>query len=399
MSESTAVYPNNLKTWEFGKEGPQNFCSERETIAGRQGASENGDSEVNPTSPKTKSSSCLGKITTIIPTYKRPKLLRRALSSVLRQTYPYFEVHVYDNASGDETEEVVNEFREKDARVKYHQHPENIGMMGNYEFAMKEVKTPYFSVLSDDDLVLPWFFETALKGFESFPEVAFSAASTLIMSEKGEIVRVPLDFWPKEGFFSSVEGLTEMISKYPIPTCILFRKEVIDEVPIDRGNVLTWDCDFLLQVAARHPIFISKRPCGIFLHHDTSYSNAQTFNKWQDALKRISKRIEALEFLPATAKMGAINLIDNDLKICNRSFIIIHLVNKRFEESFNCAKLFRETYGDSFDSLILLISSKICCLFPLFVRLLLLIRNVKMLKKAKLFRSYVQYAKWLWEFQ
>jgi glycosyltransferase involved in cell wall biosynthesis len=35
---------------------------------------------------------------------------------------------IYDNASGDETAEVVSEFAKKDARVKYHCHPENIGM-------------------------------------------------------------------------------------------------------------------------------------------------------------------------------------------------------------------------------------------------------------------------------
>ena len=42
-------------------------------------------------------------ITTIIPTYQRPQLLRCAIQSVLDQTYANFQVCVYDNASGDET--------------------------------------------------------------------------------------------------------------------------------------------------------------------------------------------------------------------------------------------------------------------------------------------------------
>ncbi len=48
-------------------------------------------------------------ITTVIPTYRRPKLLRRAIESVLAQTYPHLKVTVFDNASGDETPEVVAE--------------------------------------------------------------------------------------------------------------------------------------------------------------------------------------------------------------------------------------------------------------------------------------------------
>ncbi len=66
-------------------------------------------------------------ITTIIPTYRRPKLLRRAIKSVLNQTYPHFQVCVYDNASGDETALVVDEIAKADPRVKYYCHSENIG--------------------------------------------------------------------------------------------------------------------------------------------------------------------------------------------------------------------------------------------------------------------------------
>ena len=54
------IYRNNSKNREFGKEGPQNFRSERAAIALGQGASENGNSGVNPTPPKTDFSSCFG---------------------------------------------------------------------------------------------------------------------------------------------------------------------------------------------------------------------------------------------------------------------------------------------------------------------------------------------------
>jgi len=54
------LYRNNLKNREFGKEMPQNFCSERETIAKRQDLSENRNFEEMPTPPKTDSSGCFG---------------------------------------------------------------------------------------------------------------------------------------------------------------------------------------------------------------------------------------------------------------------------------------------------------------------------------------------------
>ena len=44
----------------FGKEAPQNSCPERVTIAERQGASDEEDSEEKPTLSKTDSSGCFG---------------------------------------------------------------------------------------------------------------------------------------------------------------------------------------------------------------------------------------------------------------------------------------------------------------------------------------------------
>ena len=55
----TRIYTNNLKNWEFDEKAPQNFCPERATIAGRQGASEDTNFEVRPQLSKTNSSGCL----------------------------------------------------------------------------------------------------------------------------------------------------------------------------------------------------------------------------------------------------------------------------------------------------------------------------------------------------
>src|SRR5512136_722492 len=94
-------------------------------------------------------------ITTVIPTFRRPYLLRRAIQSVLNQTYPHFQVWVYDDASGDETASVVSAIAQRDRRVHYYCHPRNIGMIANFSYSIKSTPPPYFSMLCDDDLLLP----------------------------------------------------------------------------------------------------------------------------------------------------------------------------------------------------------------------------------------------------
>jgi len=70
-------------------------------------------------------------ITTIIPTYRRPKLLLMAVLSVLEQTYPNFRNWIYGNDSQNKTAEVAARLAAQDPRVKYHCHKENIGAVAN----------------------------------------------------------------------------------------------------------------------------------------------------------------------------------------------------------------------------------------------------------------------------
>jgi glycosyltransferase involved in cell wall biosynthesis len=322
-------------------------------------------------------------ITTIIPTFQRPQLLKRAVSSVLNQTYTQLQVQVYDNASGDETKDIVQEYMQSDPRVKYHCHPHNIGMMSNYAYALKEVQTPYFSLLSDDDVISPWFCDVALQDLQKFPEAAFCACSTTVLSETGDTIRVPLDLWTREGYFVPPDGLLEMISKYPIPTTILFNRKVLSEISIDMDNALMWDCDFLLQIAAKYPIIINKRPCGIFLHHEGSYSNAQDFQKWKRAYRILEQRLQHNPLLSIEVKNAAVKLIKNDLKMTKRAFILRSLFDKKFTEACQYAELFYKKYGLSSSSIMLWIASHVCRVFPPAIYPLYLLRKIKKMMNNK----------------
>ena len=56
-------------------------------------------------------------ITISIPTHNRPKLLKKAISSILNQTYKDFKLVILDNASSPSTLNVVNDF--DDIRISY----------------------------------------------------------------------------------------------------------------------------------------------------------------------------------------------------------------------------------------------------------------------------------------
>jgi len=93
------------------------------------------------------------KVSVIIPTYNRAKLLPRAVNSVLNQTFKDFELIIVDDASTDNTEEVVRRY--KDHRIKYIRHKTNKGISISTNEGINKSKGQYIAFQDSDDEWLP----------------------------------------------------------------------------------------------------------------------------------------------------------------------------------------------------------------------------------------------------
>jgi len=212
-------------------------------------------------------------ITTIILTYHRPKLLARAINSVLSQTYPHIRICIYDNGNDKETFDVVTALMKKNKRIIYHRHDSNIGGAANIDYGMRRVDTEYFSFLSDDDVLLPTFYENSIYAFSLHSDAMFISSRVIAMTEMGSVVGRRPDYFPA-GYYAPPKGI-ECLARYGPPTWtgILFRTDVINKlglVDLDMG--LISDYDYELKVAASYPYVVIDSPGAIFLVHDNSTS-------------------------------------------------------------------------------------------------------------------------------
>ena len=238
-------------------------------------------------------------ISVLIPTYRRPQLLRRAISSALAQRGPAVQVCVYDNASGDATAEVVAELAARDPRIKYYCHDHNIGSLANFQFALARVDTPLFSFLSDDDLLLPGFFEEAVSDFGQFPDAMFWAGTTVRMTPEGRVYDAHADSWPREGLYAPADGLRELLSgNLLVWTGILFRREVVTNVGLlDLEVGGPSDVDYVLRIAAQYPFVVRKWPAAIFMLNPDSFSETAPFSTFWPGWLKMIENIVALESL------------------------------------------------------------------------------------------------------
>ncbi|WP_129633326.1 glycosyltransferase family 2 protein [Candidatus Oscillochloris fontis] len=279
-------------------------------------------------------------ITTIIPTYRRPQLLRRAIQSVLAQTYPHFQIWVYDNASGDETADVVAEMAARDPRIHYYCHPTNIGSMPNFQFGLNRVATPFFSFLSDDDLILPNFYQTALAGFQAHPAAIFSATNVLCRDYQDRLLAVSN---LQSGFYPTPEGLLMMLRReHPTWTGILFRREVLETVhEFDLATGIISDFDFELRIAAHHAFVFNEEPGAVFYMHPSSLSQVEfaNYQRIWPACEHVRANMMRHEHLTPTVRAEADRLLDAWIYRSLMFISIVATLRWQFEDALRSVDL------------------------------------------------------------
>lgn len=88
-----------------------------------------------------------------IPNYNYAKYIDITLNSLHVQTFKSFEVLVVDNASTDESIEVIKRHTEMNPNFKYQVNPINIGFAGNLDEVAKMAQAEWMIMLSSDDVI------------------------------------------------------------------------------------------------------------------------------------------------------------------------------------------------------------------------------------------------------
>jgi hypothetical protein len=305
-------------------------------------------------------------ISTIIPTYRRPALLKRAITSALQQHEISLCVRVLDNASGDETGDMVSEMAEVDQRLQYHRHEQNIGAAANFEFGLRSVDTPFFSLLSDDDYLLPGFYEQAVSDLDKHPEAMFWAGLTLNADEQGRIWDARVDRWPREGLFNPPDGLlTMMHGLAPTWTGILFRREILDRIGLpDQETLGPSDLDYTLRAAASQPFVLRKYPSAVFTLNAASFSSTEPMSSFWPGWQKMFRNLEAQDGLDAHAKAAALVALHQDAQRMLFRRGVNALASARYDFAREAAAALQANYGDRARAGLLIAVAAVCDKVP-----------------------------------
>ncbi len=88
----------------------------------------------------------------LVCTYQGEQFIAKQLDSILQQSYSLVEVHVHDDCSTDDTQEIVKRYCNNHNNVHLYINHKNIGFLKNFENAIKVCTGNYIALSDQDDI-------------------------------------------------------------------------------------------------------------------------------------------------------------------------------------------------------------------------------------------------------
>lgn len=190
-------------------------------------------------------------VSVVIPTYNRAGLLQRAIDSVLAQTYENLEIIVVDDASTDNTQDVVTSY--DDPRVTYICHETNRHGSAARNTGIEAADGEYVAFLDDDDEWYPEKLERQVATLQDAAEdVGMVYCWSDVYAEAADSGRIATNKPTLHG-----DIFDETLSSNPIgaTSTLLIRADVLEEIngfdeDLERGQ----DSDLIRRVSANHHV-------------------------------------------------------------------------------------------------------------------------------------------------
>ncbi|MDR8393378.1 glycosyltransferase [Aliifodinibius sp. S!AR15-10] len=186
-------------------------------------------------------------ITVVITTYKRSEIVKRAIKSVVNQTYTPNEIIVIEDASDSGTDHWL---QANYPGIKYHKTEKNLGLAGSRNKGIELSNGDWIAFLDDDDEWLPNRLKEQVNCFnnlrkEEKKNLACMQVGTVILNKSGEKINSQMPM--NEG------NIRESIKKYGASTpssSFLINKAALKNVGgFDEYLISGIDHDILMELA------------------------------------------------------------------------------------------------------------------------------------------------------
>lgn len=162
------------------------------------------------------------RVSVIMGMYNCAGTLRRAVMSVLDQSYGDLELILCDDASTDETYSIALELSRSDSRIVLLRNERNVGYNVVLNRCIDTARGIYIAVMDSDDVALPERIEKEVAVLDAHPEYAVVGSAAIHFDERGDFLVTCKREEPTPMYFAT--GIPHIH-----PTCMI-RRDVLLEI-------------------------------------------------------------------------------------------------------------------------------------------------------------------------
>jgi len=163
-------------------------------------------------------------ISVIMSVYNAEKYLKKAIESILDQSFDDFEFIIIDDKSQDSSADIISRYSKKDQRIKYFKNRENKGLTFSLNKGLKLAHGDYIARMDADDISHPKRLEKQYTYLQKNNDIALLGTAAYNIDEKGEVIsnrNVPLSF-------EEIKENIKMVNPIIHPSVMFRKKDIID---------------------------------------------------------------------------------------------------------------------------------------------------------------------------
>ena len=236
-------------------------------------------------------------ISVLMPVYNAERYLRKAVESVLAQTYGNFELIAVDDGSTDRSKDILDGFAARDQRVRVMSRP-NTGIVGALNDGLAAAKGDYIARMDADDIAIADRFALQIAYLEEHPECIALGTAVKVIDSSGNVVD---EHAPATSHEAIEAGLLRGNGGALYHPTAMFRANAIRAVNgYDPAFCKAEDLDLYLRLS-RTGQLANLPTIGLKYRHHLKSTNFVHRQKQTDLIVKILARERALRHLPETA--------------------------------------------------------------------------------------------------
>jgi len=225
-------------------------------------------------------------VTFVVPCYNYGRFLPDCLASIFGQEGDYtFEVVAIDDASTDNTQEVLARFR--NPRMRVFVHDKNEGHVKTISQGLMEARGAYVARIDPDDRYRSCFLSEVIPRFERYPEVAFVYGDAAMIGPQGQLYAQKTDRAHEGRDFKGNELIPLLLENFVCaPTVIARREAWLGTLPVPPDLAFS-DWYFNLMIARRYDFCFVSRVLADYRVHDSNHHAKVIVNKTEEPSIRL----------------------------------------------------------------------------------------------------------------